>query len=115
MHNKIIERMNSHPDVSWKRNYSECLEELLKVNFRDVFIGTLISYKQFNFRFKINGKACTKRISFQENNENVGIVIEGQAANYFTSRHCNLYSVGSLTESFYSLAFPKGKKFDIIE
>ena len=68
-----------------------------------------------NFRFKINGKACTKRISFQENNENVGIVIEGQAANYFTSRHCNLYSVGSLTESFYSLAFPKGKKFDIIE
>ena len=78
-------------------------------------LGSGSDIKFWEFKFKICGKACTKRILFQENNENIGIVIEGQAANYFTSRHCNLYSVGSLTESFYSLAFPKGKKFDIIE
>merc|ERR1712226_1197064 len=42
------------------------------------------------------------------NTSDVGIVIEGQVAEYFASRHCNLYSVGSLTSSYYSLGFPKG-------
>ena len=45
----------------------------------------------------------------QGNKSDVGIVIEGQAATYITSRHCNLYSVGSLSESHYALAFPKSK------
>ena len=52
----------------------------------------------------------------KNNNKDMGIIIEGQAAAYLESKHCNLYSVGRLTNSYYSLAFRKGnnsKNFNV--
>jgi hypothetical protein len=39
---------------------------------------------------------------------NVGIVMEGSAADFLKPRHCGFYSVGQLDERHYALAFNKG-------
>jgi hypothetical protein len=39
---------------------------------------------------------------------NVGIVMEGSAADFLKPRHCGFYTVGQLDERHYALAFPKG-------
>ena len=45
----------------------------------------------------------------QPNQSDVGVIMEGQAATFFASRHCNLYNVGNLADRYYSLGFVKGK------
>jgi hypothetical protein len=39
---------------------------------------------------------------------NLGIVMEGSAADFIKPRHCGFYTVGQLDERHYALAFPKG-------
>lgn len=41
---------------------------------------------------------------------NVGLLMEGSAADFLKPRHCGFYSVGQLDERSYALAFPKGSE-----
>ena len=39
---------------------------------------------------------------------NLGLIMEGSAADFLKARHCGFYTVGQLDERSYALAFPKG-------
>ena len=48
-----------------------------------------------------------------ENDSNLGMLMEGAAADFFKATKCELYSVGNLGDRFYGLAFPKSSQGEL--